>query len=211
MTIKTLRKEKLLSQEQLAEKSGLSLRTVQRMESGKSVSLASLKTMAYFFNTNTSNLQTEKIPPTNPSHVSQHEHLATHRSFQLVILFVTYFVCVTSWLAYYYEYINPISIDNSLSTTLTYILQMSAVFSVFAYLFYTANTIFVLSYYTTTSIFVLTAVALNYWTQDFTESPTYPLFFPVFFTLMLLCLSTIQVLQLAVSLKGESSAGSLRT
>ena len=46
MIIKKLRKEKKLSQEQLATMSALSVRTIQRVESGKSASLETLKSLA---------------------------------------------------------------------------------------------------------------------------------------------------------------------
>jgi transcriptional regulator with XRE-family HTH domain len=46
MSFKAWRKRKLLSQERLAEMSGLSLRTVQRLEAGHRVSYASLRALA---------------------------------------------------------------------------------------------------------------------------------------------------------------------
>ena len=46
MSFKSLRERKLLSQERLAELSGLSLRTIQRAEAGHRVSYASLRTLA---------------------------------------------------------------------------------------------------------------------------------------------------------------------
>jgi transcriptional regulator with XRE-family HTH domain len=49
MSIRTLRERKLLSQEQLAEASGLSLRTIQRAEAGHRVSYASLRALAAVF------------------------------------------------------------------------------------------------------------------------------------------------------------------
>jgi transcriptional regulator with XRE-family HTH domain len=46
MTFKSLRERQLLSQERLAELSGLSLRTIQRVEAGYRVSYASLRALA---------------------------------------------------------------------------------------------------------------------------------------------------------------------
>lgn len=210
MAIKTLRKEKLLSQEELAERTGLSLRTAQRMESGKTVSASSMKAMAEFFNTTACTLQNNESLRSHRFSSNRNTHLTTHRSIQIVILYVTYFTCVTNWLGYY-AYANSPTYDVSLSATLGYVLQFSAVFTVFAYLFYKARIVFVFSYYLVTAVFVFTGFALDYWTQAFIDSPYYQLYFPVFFTLMLLCLTTLLVLQLALSLKGESSAGSLTT
>ena len=49
MSFRSLRERKLLSQEQLAEKSGLSLRTIQRVEAGHRVRYASLRALAATF------------------------------------------------------------------------------------------------------------------------------------------------------------------
>jgi transcriptional regulator with XRE-family HTH domain len=49
MSFRSLRERKLLSQEQLAEQSGLSLRTIQRVEAGHRVSYASLRALAATF------------------------------------------------------------------------------------------------------------------------------------------------------------------
>lgn len=49
MSFRSLRESRLFSQEQLAEKSGLSLRTVQRVEAGHRVSYASLRALAATF------------------------------------------------------------------------------------------------------------------------------------------------------------------
>jgi len=46
MNLRLLREQKLLSQERLAEMSGLSLRTIQRVEAGHRVSYASLRDLA---------------------------------------------------------------------------------------------------------------------------------------------------------------------
>ena len=59
MYIKTLRQDKRISQEQLAEKSGLSLRTIQRVESGHRVSFASLRSLANTFEIDVDTLERE--------------------------------------------------------------------------------------------------------------------------------------------------------
>lgn len=59
MFIKSLRQKKHLSQEVLAELSGLSLRTIQRAESGHRVSYASLRSLAAAFDINVDELERE--------------------------------------------------------------------------------------------------------------------------------------------------------
>ena len=61
MILKRLREKKHLSQEQLATMSGLSTRTIQRIESGKRASLETLKSLASVLETNVSILQQEII------------------------------------------------------------------------------------------------------------------------------------------------------
>lgn len=51
MSFRSLREQRLLSQEKLADMSGLSLRTVQRLEAGHRVSYASLRALALAFQT----------------------------------------------------------------------------------------------------------------------------------------------------------------
>jgi transcriptional regulator with XRE-family HTH domain len=59
MTFRSLREHKLLSQEKLAELSGLSLRTIQRVEAGHRVSFASLRALAAAFETDVDSLERE--------------------------------------------------------------------------------------------------------------------------------------------------------
>jgi len=59
MFLKELRQKQMLSQELLAEKSGLSLRTIQRVESGHRVSYASLRSLAVTFDINVDKLEEE--------------------------------------------------------------------------------------------------------------------------------------------------------
>jgi transcriptional regulator with XRE-family HTH domain len=59
MYIKNLRQVKFLSQEDLAALSGLSLRTIQRVESGHRISYSSLRSLANAFNINIDELEKE--------------------------------------------------------------------------------------------------------------------------------------------------------
>lgn len=59
MIIKTRRQQKLLSQEQLAELCGLSLRTIQRVEAGHRIGYASLKALAAQLDINVETLEQE--------------------------------------------------------------------------------------------------------------------------------------------------------
>ena len=61
MILKQLRLSRFLSQEQLAQMSGLSVRTIQRIESGHSPSLESLKCLASVLEVNVSTLNQEKF------------------------------------------------------------------------------------------------------------------------------------------------------
>nr|WP_328798989.1 helix-turn-helix transcriptional regulator [Kangiella shandongensis] len=59
--VKKLREKKQWSQEQLSTLSGLSIRTIQRIESGNRASLESLKSLAAVFETDIETLQQEII------------------------------------------------------------------------------------------------------------------------------------------------------
>lgn len=61
MILKQLRLSRLLSQEQLAQMSGLSVRTIQRIESGHSPSLESLKCLASVLEIDVKTLTQEKF------------------------------------------------------------------------------------------------------------------------------------------------------
>lgn len=61
MIIKELRISRHLSQEQLAQISGLNVRTIQRIESGNNASLESLKCLAAAFEVDLSTLNQEKL------------------------------------------------------------------------------------------------------------------------------------------------------
>src|ERR1700730_12443244 len=59
MNLRFLREQKLLSQERLAQMSGLSLRTIQRLEAGHRVSYASLRALAVTLEINVDSLERE--------------------------------------------------------------------------------------------------------------------------------------------------------
>jgi len=59
MRVKVLRQQMRLSQERLAESSGLSLRTIQRVEAGHRVGYASLRALADVFNIDVDKLELE--------------------------------------------------------------------------------------------------------------------------------------------------------
>ena len=61
MILKELRISLHLSQEQLAQMSGLNVRTIQRIESGKNASLESLKCLAAALEVDVSTLNQEKF------------------------------------------------------------------------------------------------------------------------------------------------------
>lgn len=61
MILKQLRISRFLSQEQLADMSGLSVRTIQRIESGQKASTESLKCLAAALDVNINTLNQEKL------------------------------------------------------------------------------------------------------------------------------------------------------
>ena len=64
MIVRKLRIQKGWSQEQLAQFSGLSVRTIQRVERGKTAGLESLKSLAAVFEVNIKDLQQETVMDT---------------------------------------------------------------------------------------------------------------------------------------------------
>ena len=73
MNLQKLRLEKGWSQEELAEYSGISVRTIQRIETGKRASLESLKCLAAVFETNVSSLVQEK--PVSSTQISDQKFM----------------------------------------------------------------------------------------------------------------------------------------
>ena len=75
MIVRKLRLQRGWSQDQLAEMSGLNVRTVQRIERGRAASLESLKSLAAVFETNVTDLQ-EENDMNNPNQLSYEEQRA---------------------------------------------------------------------------------------------------------------------------------------
>ncbi|MDA1371472.1 MAG: 2TM domain-containing protein [Proteobacteria bacterium] len=73
MIVRKLRLQRGWSQEQLAEFSGLSVRTVQRIERGQNAGLESLKSLAAVFEIDLVDLQQEAVMPAENSTFSQDE------------------------------------------------------------------------------------------------------------------------------------------
>jgi transcriptional regulator with XRE-family HTH domain len=76
MLIQKLRLQRGWSQEQLAELSGLSVRTIQRLERGQTASVESLKALGAAFEIDFSQLQEPEMNPTINQNVSADEALA---------------------------------------------------------------------------------------------------------------------------------------
>jgi transcriptional regulator with XRE-family HTH domain len=76
MLIQKLRLQRGWSQEQLAELSGLSVRTIQRLERGQTASVESLKALGAVFQIDFSTLQEPEMNPTVSQDVSADEALA---------------------------------------------------------------------------------------------------------------------------------------
>ncbi len=71
MNIRELRKQKYWSQDQLAQMSGLSLRTIQRIERDQKAGLESLKALSAVFDIEISELQREAVDAVGSSQQSK--------------------------------------------------------------------------------------------------------------------------------------------
>jgi transcriptional regulator with XRE-family HTH domain len=76
MLIQKLRLQRGWSQEQLAELSGLSVRTIQRIERGQPASVESLKSLGAAFQIDFSDLKEPEMNPTVGQNISADEALA---------------------------------------------------------------------------------------------------------------------------------------
>ena len=137
MSLKKLRLVKDVSQEQLAETTGISLRTIQRAESGETISKASKRALADYFGITVESLEgTLRIKRDEGG--SSSETIASsvnlHRAAQLIVFVVTFFVCLSQWLAFYAQ-LSPGTSDANLWTILSYVTQIALGAAVFAYLF----------------------------------------------------------------------------
>ena len=101
MLIQKLRLQRGWSQEQLAEVSGLSVRTVQRLERGQTGSLESLKALAAVFEIDLNRLQEPAMDTPNTPDVRPDEALAlTHvRKVKAFYIHLTQYVIVIAALA----------------------------------------------------------------------------------------------------------------
>ncbi|MCG7534191.1 2TM domain-containing protein [Pseudoalteromonas sp. OOF1S-7] len=105
MIIRKLRLQRGWSQEQLAEYSGLSIRTIQRIERGQGPSLESLKSLAAVFETNIADLKEEPDSMSQDSITQQEQrvieqvraikdfysHLITYVLVNLVLFAINFF------------------------------------------------------------------------------------------------------------------------
>lgn len=108
MLIQKLRLQRGWSQQQLADLSGLSVRTIQRLEQGQSASVESLKSLAAVFEIDFSELQRTDMPtsdtphesPPNLNQLSTDEALALHhvRKLKGFYIHLTQYVIVISFL-----------------------------------------------------------------------------------------------------------------
>ena len=207
MLIKSLRQKKCISQEQLADETGLSLRTIQRIESGQKVSDSSLNVLAEYFHIDADVLGSEVsklVDVSDANSLALLARLSNHQAGQLIILIVTFFIFVSQWLGYYSSFNDSLS-DPSLATILLYISQIGAAAAVLTYVFSRSKITFVKSYYITACSFLIFGIALDLWIDANYGEDSAPLVFPVFYTLMFLTLCVIHVLQLALSLQSESA------
>ena len=198
MSIKALRLKKNLSQEQLADTTGLSLRTIQRIESGQKVSHASWHTLAEYFGMKTEALREHNQIAAPTSEVES--KLSRHRALQLIIFMVTFFICIAQWMAYFAS-LNPVEESAGLGRILTIISEIAVAAAIFVYLFNRARITFVWSYYATAAAFLMVSIAVDFWLAPDIDAR---FFYAVFYTMMLLALLVFHVLQMALSLRGET-------
>ena len=211
MPIRNLRQHQGLSQEQLAEQTGVSLRTIQRAESGQRVGNASLRTLAGFFDVSVDALRQRDqhlLQLIMASAETARDPVARHRALQLILFAVAFFVTVFQWLGYQ-AYLSPGVSDASLWTILGCLTRIALVASLLAGLFSFARVTFVRSYYVAVLVFVIGAIILGVVTRPYSGSDSgsasHALVFPVYYSLMLLVLVSIHTLQLALSLRGETA------
>lgn len=85
MQVQKLRLQRGWSQQQLAELSGLSVRTIQRIENGSAASTESLKSLASVFEIDFSTLSSESAMPDTPTSSPTHTPSASQQE-QLALL-----------------------------------------------------------------------------------------------------------------------------
>lgn len=215
MSIRNLRQQHGLSQEQLAEQTGVSLRTIQRAESGQRVGNASLRTLAEYFDVSLDTLRHRDqhlLQMIMASAETARDPVARHRALQLILFVIAFFVTVFQWLAYRAYLSSELATElapetnaASLWTILGYLASIALAASVFAALFSLARVTFIRSYYLVVAVFVAGAIILGVTTDPYQGSASYALTFPVYYSLMLLVLVCLHILQLALSLRGETA------
>ena len=109
MLVQKLRLQRGWSQEQLAELSGLSTRTIQRLERGQSASAESLKAVASVFEIDFSTLRETKMDdPANPNvRADEALALAHVRKIKAFYIHLTQFVVIIGALAILNLFISP--------------------------------------------------------------------------------------------------------
>lgn len=107
MLIQKLRLKRGWSQQQLAEASGLSVRTVQRMEAGQPASMETLKSLAAVFEIDFASLQTEPEMTSNAATIDEKQeaeafaHVRRLKRFYLHLfkyLFICALLLLLNWL-----------------------------------------------------------------------------------------------------------------
>ena len=98
MLIQKLRLQRGWSQQQLAELSGLSVRTIQRIEKGQPASAETLKSLASVFEIDFSQLTSEpEMQSSTPSHIEEQLALAHVRKIKRFYIHLTqYLVVITA-------------------------------------------------------------------------------------------------------------------
>ena len=94
--IKKMRLERHWSQEQLAEMSGLSIRTIQRIENGENAGLESLKSLAAVFETNIADSdKKEEIEQIR----KEEEYVQNVKGFYKLLIFAIVNLIIFLWIA----------------------------------------------------------------------------------------------------------------
>ena len=129
--IKTLRSQKRISQEALAEMSGLSLRTIQRVEAGHRVSYSSLRALAKTFSVDVDELEWELYAMDKSSNefieaplwvrlVLRTAWYSTNRKWSLIIEKILALVFILCFLLYLTPIFDGVKLDSSPYLTLEY-------------------------------------------------------------------------------------------
>jgi transcriptional regulator with XRE-family HTH domain len=94
--IKKMRLERHWSQEQLAEMSGLSIRTIQRIENGENAGLESLKSLAAVFETNIADSdKKEEVEQIR----KEEEYVQNVKGFYKLLIFAIVNLIIFLWIA----------------------------------------------------------------------------------------------------------------